>query len=123
MKKYCSILLMSLLACQSPLRIDGFDSESWQKDKGGCLGQREVLLADFKQKVKPKLEGVNEKQLISLLGKPDFKELSKRGQTFYFYFLEKGVHCSAQQADFKLKHLQIRFDALDKVNEVSLLNP
>ncbi len=42
-----------------------------------------------------KMLGLNEMEIVDLLGKPDKQELYKRNQKFYRYYLQPGPACSA----------------------------
>jgi hypothetical protein len=56
-----------------------------------------------------------------LLGKADMNELSKRNQKFYYYYLEAGKQCKDSSKTQVAKRIQIRFDAINNVNEVVVL--
>ena len=118
------ILFASLLAlstCRPAIDTSGFDTRQWQEDPGGCAGKRKNLLADFKEFVKPVLKGKSDTQIRKVLGKPDYSELGKRGKKYFFYFLEKGPHCTGPAAPGKADCLRIRFEALNRANEIVVL--
>lgn len=111
--------LYFLIACGSQnIDTQGFDLETWKNDKKGCMNKRLSLLADFEQKVKPKLEGLTEMQVNQLLGKADFSLLAERNQKFYRYYLEEGEQCNKNK---KARYINIRFNATNMVNEVTLV--
>jgi hypothetical protein len=108
-----------LISCsQTEIDTQGFDLLTWKNDKKGCQGKRANLLADFEQKVKPKLEGLREIQVANLLGKADFSILAERNQKFYRYYIEEGEQCGKNK---KARYVQIRFSALNIVNEVTVV--
>jgi hypothetical protein len=117
----CFFLIHYLLlaSCNSKeIDTQGFDLATWKNDKKGCQNKRITLLADFEQKVKPKLEGLTEMQVNQLLGKADFSLLAERNQKFYRYYLEEGEQCSKNK---KARYINIRFNATNVVNEVTLV--
>lgn len=97
---------------------EGFDLQTWKNDKKGCQNKRINLLADFEQKIKPKLEGLREIQVANLLGKADFALLAERNQKFYRYYLEEGEQCGKIK---QARYINIRFNATNMVNEVTVV--
>lgn len=67
---------------------------------------------------KEKLLGLNEKQLVKLLGRPDQNELYKRNQKFYTYYLTPGPECGTTITSSQI--LVVRFNAMGLANEVTL---
>lgn len=99
----------------------GFDTRKWASDKNACQGTRTAMLADF-EKIRPNLRGLNELGVREWLGAPDQIELAERNQRFYVYHIRPGKACGAAigtEAD----RIRIRFDAINRVNEVSLALP
>jgi hypothetical protein len=119
--KLVQLVIILLLASCGNKNIDlqGFDIATWKNDKKGCQNKRIALLADFEQKVKPQLEGLTEMQVSQLLGKADFSLLAERNQKFYRYYLEEGEQCAKNK---KGRYINIRFDATNMVNEVSMVH-
>lgn len=106
-----------LTACQHEIVLEGFDKKSWQNDPLGCKNVRKSLLKNFDQH-KKEIILLSSKEVISLLGKPDEKMLYERGQKFYIYYIEAGSQCKQNNLP-QGKKILIRFDALDKVSEIS----
>ncbi|MCU0392138.1 MAG: hypothetical protein MUE81_13545 [Thermoflexibacter sp.] len=98
--------------------VQGFDLEAWKKDKKGCNSTRASLLNDFEKKVKPQLEGLSEIEIVKILGKADYSLLAERNQKFYRYYLEEGEQCGKNK---KARYVQIRFSALNVVNEITVV--
>ena len=113
--------LCHLTSCKEAIHVDGFDIDSWKKDTKGCANTRLALLAEFEQKIKPKLKGLSEKEVYTLLGKADINELSKRNQKFYYYYIEKGNQCLDSTTTTMARRIQIRFDAINNVSEVVIV--
>lgn len=120
------ILILSLLfliACQEAPKLDNFDNARWIKDRLACNDNRKDLIPSLEKQIE-KLKGLGQNQILSILGKPDFHELHERNQRFYIYFFEKGEQCNTKMTtvDIKAKKtLKLRFSALDRVTEVTLL--
>lgn len=105
-----------LIGCSETIELEGFDKEVWESDKNGCGGSRKAI-SEVVMSQKDKLLGLEQKQLIEMLGRPDKYELYKRSQYFFVYSVDPASSC----ADFNSKHtanITIRFNALGKVNEV-----
>ncbi|MFC0185070.1 hypothetical protein ACFFJX_22250 [Pseudarcicella hirudinis] len=94
--KYIQYLFLSLLFCISSCtkkpKLEGFDLEKWQADKGGCKGDRVQMIEQLKA-LKQELKGVSSNDMEDYLGKPDIQQLADRNQEYYVYFLDKGTHC------------------------------
>ena len=112
------ILLFPLTFYCTPLpEIVDFDTDLWKSDKGGCNGSRiEQVISLMDQK--DKIMGLDQPQVVKLIGNPDEHELSKRLQKFFIYNISGGEECQDNQ-NINTK-LSIRFDALGKANEVVL---
>ena len=119
------LALTALTSCKEEVDLQGFDIKKWREDYKGCKNNRLELLAEFEQKVKPKLQGLSEKEVYKLLGKADMNELSRRNQKFYYYFIESGKQCvnnTESSTNTKpARRMQIRFDAINNVNEVVIV--
>lgn len=115
-----SILLVSLLAiaCGKPLpELNNVDLVRWKSDPNGCAGVR-IQMATSLQSEKKKMLGLNEMEIVDLLGKPDKQELYKRNQKFYRYYLQPGPACTTP--DTNAKKLIIRFNAVGLAKEISI---
>jgi hypothetical protein len=111
-------LCLLLIACGKPLPdLNPIDLPQWKADKGGCTHSRTRYLAELQQQ-KEELKGLSEKDIISLLGRPDQHELYKRNQKFYRYDLTPGKSCASPSAAGQ--QLIIRFTAMGYAKEVSI---
>ena len=117
------LTVIFLYSCSNPNAItdEEFDRKAWQLDRNGCEAVRVEMLDDL-EKIKPKLEGLDEIDLRKILGKPDFAELYSRNQKFYTYYIDASENCQDESSK-KLNQgerrvLQIRFDAINAVNEI-----
>jgi hypothetical protein len=90
----------------------------WKEDKLGCLGKREGMLDAIDAQTE-KLLALDEREIISLLGRPDENELYKRNQKFYYYFIQPSKKCS-DSVNNNPKRLVIRFNAIGLAKEVAV---
>ena len=115
-------ILFLLAACQRGKAVwEGFDAVTWQNDPQACKGEREVMFDFFKTNYTD-LVGWKESDLVDVLGKPDEKEMYKRGQWFYVYYFEPGPSCQPD-AELKrgdVKRVEIRVSAVGEVTELIL---
>lgn len=105
-----------MFACKTAPKIEGFDSKLWKDDPKGCKNQRAKLFP-LLEKNQNKLIKVESSQIMKLLGHPDKKELYKRNQRYYVYFVQSGGQCQDTKGNYG-KILRIRFDALQRVSEI-----
>jgi len=116
MKKLKFFLFILLAgACNPTPELDNFDSSAWKSDKYGCNGDRIKLVEQIREN-QENLKGIDQRQLIELMGKPDEQELYQRSQKYFTYYLDPGPECDVPALN-PLK-LQIRFNALGLSNEV-----
>lgn len=115
-----SILLMVFcFSCEKPLPVlDGIDAQRWKQDKNACghvrHGMREAI-----DREKEKLLGLDEIQMVKLLGNPDQNELYSRNQKFFYYFIDPAPACGVA-TDSIAERLVIRFNAVGLAKEVSI---
>ncbi|MDJ1501506.1 hypothetical protein [Xanthocytophaga agilis] len=113
---YILLLTFFFLSCSADQdQFKGFDSIAWKKDYKACSGQRLAMKKDF-ERIKSKLKGLDQMEVINVLGKPDFQRLEDRHMKSYLYFLEPGSSCPSGKADAKT--IVIRFNSVDRVFEI-----
>ncbi|MCC5946399.1 MAG: outer membrane protein assembly factor BamE [Bernardetiaceae bacterium] len=119
---FCCLLMLS--ACGSDIDKGDFDSNTWKQDPLACQDKRSALLPEF-EIIEKNIIGASEAAVRQLLGKPDYTELYKRRQKFYYYYIDKGTQCVDYQGDINklARKLQIRFDAVNEVNEIVITAP
>lgn len=105
--------LITLQGCYSIPNIEGFDSAQWNKKLKSCndnrLSQAEILIEQA-----DKLYAEGEAEIKTLLGNPSEHELYERNQKFFYYNLTP-ENCPEG------RRLSVRFDALDRVKEVMII--
>lgn len=115
-KTWMFIVLISAIACQpSTTSFETFDSDQWIMESRNCNHYRIQVIENMKTEFE-KFIGMNETELIEILGKPEETHLYTRGQKFFNYQL------ICDEAKTANKTLRIRFSALDYVNEVLVLD-
>lgn len=121
MRSTCLFLfgLTFLFACSSkPTEIEGFNSFVWKNDKYGCMNER-AEMAESLLKEKERILGLNEAEVLRLLGKPDEQEIYSRNQKFFVYFLEPNIKCTApENMEATAKALNLRLNAIGVANEI-----
>jgi len=109
------IAAMAILlnGCYSIPQIDGFDKDQWMSEITNCeenkLDQAQLLIDQV-----DKLYSEGEAEIKGLLGSPDEHELYQRNQKFFYYNLTL-KDCPEP------KRLSLRFDALDRLKEVLII--
>jgi outer membrane protein assembly factor BamE (lipoprotein component of BamABCDE complex) len=112
------ILLLAIVAisCSRPIpKLDNINLNTWKNDRDACKGHRSSMINSIKSQTN-KLKGLDEMQIIKILGKPDVNELYKRNQKFFFYYLEPGKPCGNDS--IPASRLQVRFNAVGLAKEV-----
>ncbi len=121
-----SFLVGMLFSCSNPnaVKEEEFSMKAWKNDRNGCENIRTGMLDDL-EKIKPKLDGLDEIDLRKILGKPDFAELYSRNQKFYTYYVDASEKCenanSQNVKNGERRLVQIRFDAINAVNEIVVI--
>lgn len=116
-------ICITLLSCREATRLEGFDSEKWKSDRYACKGIRSEMQPAV-DSIRRQFYGLEEKDVSDILGKADSEQLMARGQRQFLYYLEPGSQC--EQTGRRLSEanrLEIRFNSLNKVSEVSYFRP
>ncbi len=115
-----ALIYFSLLShCKREIPIEGFNAQEWKNDKLGCKGERNQQVATLLEQ-KNMIMGLTEAEILKTMGRPDFQELSKRNQKFYYYYLISGPQCKQGLSGAKENTFQIRFNSLGYANEIVL---
>jgi hypothetical protein len=114
---FFAILILS--GCSDGYQPDGFNKSAWKKDRKGCMGERIELVKILLQN-KSRFKGMDDDDLVSLLGTPERTVYYGRGRKDYAYYITPGGQC-AQTPDLKAgSRLLVEFDALGYVNIITL---
>ncbi len=120
--KYLKLLPLVLLiiSCSTKKQdLVNFDETTWQEDPHGCKGDR-LEQVDNLQASKDGLKGLNQNDIVTILGKPERHELYKRSQKFFYYQITADGSCA--NASEENIYLSIRFNATGLAKEVIIMN-
>ncbi len=119
-KKQISIwvvsIIFTLIGCSQAGEFPEFDWDKWKADYNGCNGTRLELLDAFKQ-IKPQLKGQSSQSIILHLGNPDDREIHKRNQQYFRYFLTH-ESCNSEDVNKDNTFIQLRLNATGFVDEI-----
>lgn len=76
-----------------------------------------MKIIDVLMEQKTVIQGLNQTEIVNLLGKPDRNELYKRSQKFFEYQISPDKLCNANQAQNNT-YLSIRFNATGLAKEI-----
>jgi len=108
-------ILISSFGCGSKTSVS-FDSTMWKSDKNGCKKERLTLYKDVLNN-QDELLGLNNRQIISLLGMPERNELYQRNQKFFIYTISPSSKCNNDYQGESL-FMFIRFNAVGLSQEL-----
>lgn len=111
-------LMIILVSCYSTPQIEGFDEREWRTEIQRC-DQSKVTLARLLIENQEQLLGEGQAEIKALLGNPYANELYQRNQKFFYYKLTPPDTCANVEEELQLS---IRFDALDRVKELMIIN-
>lgn len=122
MKKICSLLIILLLlifSCGKGIpEIEGFNDYIWKNDRFGCMGKRAEMAGSLME-AKEQILGLQEREVLRLLGKADEQEIYSRNQKFLIYLLEPSAKCSApEDTKATATALYLRLNAIGVANEM-----
>lgn len=110
------VVFVLCFACSKPLPVlDGIDREEWAVDRNAC-GDTRASMREAIEREKEKLLGLDQIEVVKLLGKPDQHELSSRNEKFFYYFLDPAPTC--EKGNSSPKKLIVRFNAVGLAKEV-----
>lgn len=118
MSKYLSFtgIILLLTSCYSVPEIDGFDKEEWLADFESCEDTK-LALARTIIAHQELILGEGQAEVKALLGQPSEHELYRRNQKFFYYNLTP----TQDSCEITGQRLSIRFDALDRVKELMII--
>lgn len=109
------MLLILMLGCTGEPKV-GFDADKWRLDQNGCHMDRYHIYLDIVDHRKEIL-GLDNRQIIKVLGKPERNELYQRNQKFFIYNISPSETCLTE---YKGEHLYliVRFNAVGLSQEI-----
>ncbi|ELR68811.1 hypothetical protein C900_05824 [Fulvivirga imtechensis AK7] len=77
-------------------------------------------MLDQMERVKDQLKGLNQDEMVKVLGKPDKNELYKRNQKFFIYEIAGAKACTPPDEASSYIYLSIRFNATGLAKEAMI---
>jgi hypothetical protein len=114
------IFLFSTSGCSQKATITDFNENLWKSDQNGCKEER-LKLYTVLLKHQDDVLGLNNRQIIKLLGMPERNELFQRNQKFFIYNITPAPLCKSDY-DQESLFLFIRFNAVGLCQEVFIRN-
>lgn len=111
------LLLFLCLNCSEKRKVPGFNSDLWKKDKKGCSGTRKILADQLLSESQP-LRGMDDDEVIELLGKPEGSNWETRGKKTFYYYTGTGSQCDSNMLIPGPK-LEVEFNALGRVDIIT----
>ncbi|UII19062.1 hypothetical protein [Fulvivirga ligni] len=112
-----ALFALSVISCQPKTAdIPDFDEVVWKEDINGCSGKR-AAMSEQLDSHREVIKGLNQDEVVELLGKPDKNELYKRNQKFFIYEISNAESCD-NQTQGPHTYLSIRFNATGLAKEV-----
>lgn len=109
------ILSIGLLSsCTESPEFVKFSQEDWKVDNLGCDGLRKNEVLHLKE-IKDAIQGIGERNVIDILGRPNRHVLGKRMKKNYFYFVESKCE---NLTSTPLSWLKVKFNSVSQVEEV-----
>ena len=109
-------LIGMLIGCKEQVSLPNVNEADWIRDEKGCTGLRIQQLTRMEEDRKL-LKGLNQDEIIAVLGRPDQNELYKRNQKFFIYSITPH-NCSEAADSLPRTYLSIRFNATGLAKEV-----
>ncbi len=110
------VMTLALISCNSG-NEPKIDWEQWRNDVSGCSGYRNSQI-DLLREFLSEIEKMNSNDIVDLMGQPDDKNLLKRSQRDYRYYLEPNYCGDDTPASI---FLWIRFGAIGNVSECLII--
>ena len=99
-------------------KLPGFNSELWKSDKKGCMGKR-TYLSEYLFENSVNIKGMNDDDILELMGKPEKTNWEDRGKKTYYYFIQPGSQCDTSSLVLEGIKIAFEFDALGRVKLVT----
>jgi hypothetical protein len=118
MTKYLLLLFTFVLfSCGKTPEIPGFDSSAWKDDPMGCKGKRKTG-AEILLKNRETLQGVNENDLVKVLGRADKIIFYERKIKNLMFYVEPGGQCEGSDGK-EGRRIIVELNALGNVTWIN----
>ena len=115
-----SLIGLGLTSCSSPVKVEGFDHESWQADTNACHLKRATLVEDLLQH-KEEFMNKKDEQLMKYIGKPDKSLFFARGKKTFIYQVDPGSGCENRVLVKNVRSLRFDINALGRIELVYMI--
>jgi len=112
--------LLGLASCSSPVKVEGFDHESWIADTNACH-QKRAALVDVILKHKDEFMNKKDEQLMKYIGKPDKSMFFSRGKKTFIYQVDPGSGCENRMLVKNVRSLRFDVNALGRIELVYMI--
>ena len=108
---FCNTFFLAIIlsSCEKKPDISGFDEAQWQTERLACSGTRSRTV-DFILKDKKPWQGLDDDDIVVLLGRPERSYYYERNVRAFGYYLTPGKQCDSSAAKFG-DRLIIEFNA------------
>jgi hypothetical protein len=114
---FWALILLQACSYSKPLEIEGFDSELFKGDRGGCEGKR-IQQLDLLKKNKDRILSISENEIVKTIGRYDYQLLDKKSEKYVVYFFESGPQCQNIRNITKSEAMILHFNSIGLVKEV-----
>ena len=115
-----SLSLLGLASCSSPVKVEGFDNESWIADTNACH-QKRTALVDVILQHKEEFMNKKDEQLMKYIGKPDKSMFFSRGKKTFIYQVDPGSGCENRMLVKNVRSLRFDVNALGRIELVYMI--
>jgi hypothetical protein len=107
-------------SCSSPVKVEGFDHETWIADTNACHLKRPALVNDL---LTHKEAFMNKKddQLMKYMGKPDKSIFFARGKKTFIYQVDPSNECENRVLAKNMRTLRFDINALGRIELVYMI--
>lgn len=114
---FSALFLLQACSYSKPLEIEGFDSEQFKGDRGGCEGKRIKQLQILKDN-KDQILSISENEIVKTIGRYDYQLLDKKSEKYVVYFFERGPQCQNIRNITNSEAMILHFNSIGLVKEV-----
>ncbi|MDF2456277.1 MAG: hypothetical protein K0R51_2270 [Cytophagaceae bacterium] len=115
-----ALATMGLVSCSAPVKVEGFDHESWIADTNACHSKRAVLV-DVLLQHKEEFMNKKDEQLMKYIGKPDKSLFFSRGKKTFIYQVDAGKECENRVLLKNVRSLRFDVNALGRIELVYMI--
>ena len=114
------LIIIGFTSCSKPVKVEGFDHESWQADTNACHLKRPALVNDLLQH-KEEFMNKKDEQLMKYMGKPDKSIFFARGKKTFIYQVDPGNGCENRVLVKNVRSLRFDINALGRIELVYMI--